>query len=153
MKPPFGIDADMEALLLDHLDESSDQGFIFIGLVHPPDARPDAGCRLGSHLFNFAPLWKPLRLGGVGDHLQAVIPFGDLFKGFPVRRVADEEPQIFDMRKFAGNGGQTGEKEVADGEPGRFAGFEDPVDVIHQFFLAVVDDIVGGHGSHLHKFW
>lgn len=91
MEAALGVHADVEALFLDHSDEDSDKSLIFVGLVHPFDARPDAGLCLGCHLLDFSPFRKPFSLGGVGHHFPAMVPFGDLFEGFPIGRIADEE--------------------------------------------------------------
>ena len=47
------------------------------------------------------------------------------------------------VSKLAGDGLQTGEEEVADGEPGCLAAGEDLPDVVYELFVAVVYDVVG----------
>ena len=75
--------------------------------------------------------------------IEPAVAFGDLFDGFAICRVADEQTQFLHIGQHVGHGFEAGEKEIADGKMrGRAAG-QRLLDDVDEFDVLVVDEVVG----------
>ena len=81
------------------------------------------------------------------DLLQTAVALGDLLDGLPVGSVADEQAQLTHVGQLAGHGLQAGEEKVANGELGRLAAGQDALDVVYEFLVTIVYDVVGHKSS------
>jgi hypothetical protein len=59
--------------------------------------------------------------------------------------IADKQAQFLYAFQLPGNAGETGEKEIADGEACRFCRAQDAVDMVNQYLLSVIYDVMCRH--------
>ena len=139
----LGIDLDLQPLFLDQADQGPHQRLGAIGLVHQFDRPPQvAGGGLRALLL-LRLLEEALPLLGGLDQFQPLVALADLLDRFPAAGVADQQAQFLDAGQIGLDRLQPGEEEVAHGEPRRIRRAKDPVDVVDQLLVAVVDDVVG----------
>ena len=142
MQPTLGVHPYLEAALLNEAYQNGHQVLGLVGLIHQCGRLADVGRGIiggQGHI-------RTLGIGqGFGDVLylfQPAVALGDLLDGLPARGIADEQPQFLHIGQLLCHRLQSGEEEIAHGEPGRLAARQNPLDVINEALVAVVYDVV-----------
>jgi hypothetical protein len=143
----LGINAHAESLIHDHLDQGPHEGLRLIGLVHAFDRAPQVVGGFFRPLSLLRAFQVTLSFLVGGREFEPLVSLGDLLDRFPVARVSDQDAQVRNTSELAGDSLQPGKKEIADGKLGGLGASQDAVDVIGQFLIPVIDDVVRWHVS------